>query len=98
VQLRLRLTNHSDADVEAEVLDFNSDLGNFAVQPEKITLPSRESIEADPMTSRLGVPAVEEILLTVRLRLGGKNGQTETQILKLRPRPAAEPAAASPTT
>jgi hypothetical protein len=93
VQLRLRLTNHGDAAVEAEVLDFNSDLGNFAVQPEKIPLPSHESIEANPMTSRLGVPAVEEIPLTLRLRIGGKNGRTETQILKLRPRPDAEMAA-----
>lgn len=91
VQLRLRLTNHSDAAVEAEVLDFNSDLGNFAVQPEKITLPSHESVEADPMTSRLGVPAIEEIPLTLRLRIGGKNGQTETQVLKLRPRTEAAP-------
>jgi hypothetical protein len=91
VQLRLRLTNRGDAAVEAEVLDFNSDLGNFAVQPEKIPLPPRESIEADPMTSRLGVPAVEEIPLTLRLRIGGKNGRTETQVLKLRPRTEAAP-------
>ena len=83
VQLQLRLTNHGDGPVVAEVLDFNSELGNFVVQPPKISLPPHEAVEADPMTSRLGVPAVEEIPITVRLRIDGK---TETQVLKLRPR------------
>lgn len=91
VQLRLRLTNHGDQAVEVEVLDFNSSLGNFVVQPAKLTLPSDESVEASPMLSRLGVPAVEEIPLTVRIRRGGKGGTSETQILKLRPR-AEDPA------
>jgi hypothetical protein len=54
-------------------------------------MPSHESVETDPMTSRLGVPAIEEIPLTLRLRIGGKNGQTETQVLKLRPRTEAAP-------
>jgi hypothetical protein len=98
IQLRLRLTSHGDHPIEVEVLDFNSELGNFAVQPAKITVLPHDSTEAGPMTSRLGVPAVEEIPLTVRLRVGGKGGQTETQVLKLRPRtdpttPPAEPAA-----
>ena len=91
VQLRLRLTNHGEAAVEVEVLDFNSEIGNFAVQPPKITLPPHESVEADPMTSRLGVPALEEIPLTVRLRLGGTSGQTEMQVLKLHLRTEAAP-------
>lgn len=95
VQLRLRLTNNRDQPVDVEVLDFNSELGNFAVQPAKIAVPPHESVEADPMTSRLGVPAVEEIPLTVRLRLGGKSGQTEQQVLKLQPR-AETPEAAPP--
>lgn len=96
VQLRLRLTNHGAEPTEVEVLDFNSDLGNFVVQPAKITLPAGEAVEAEPMTSRLGVPAVEEIPITVRLRVGGKSGRIEQQVLKLRPRiepatPAAPP-------
>ncbi len=97
VQLRLRLTNHGAQPADVEVLDFNSDLGNFVVQPEKIALPPDGTVEADPMTSRLGVPAVESIPVTVRLRVGGKSGPTETQILKLTPRaepvPTAEPSA-----
>ena len=86
VQLRLRLTNHGPAPVDVEVLDFNSDLGNFVVEPKKITLPPGDPVEVEPMTSRLGVPAVEEIPLTVRLRVGGKDGKIETQVLKLKPR------------
>ena len=96
VQLRLRLTNHGDQPVEVEVLDFNSTLGNFVVQPAKLTLPPGEPVETSPMLSRLGVPAVEEIPVTVRIRRGGKTGPSETQILKLRPRveeaaPVAKP-------
>ena len=92
VQLRLRLTNQGDQPIDLEVLDFNSELGNFAVQPAKITVPPHESVEANPMTSRLGVPAVEEIPVTVRLRAGGKSGTVESQIVKLKPR-VDEPAA-----
>jgi hypothetical protein len=83
VQLRLRLTNHGSTPIDVEVLDFNSDLGNFVVEPKKITIPAGESIEADPMTSRLGVPALEQIPLTVRIRV---NGKIEQQVLELRPR------------
>ncbi len=93
VQLRLRLTNHGEQPAEVEVLDFNSELGNFAVQPEKFALAANETVEANPMTSRLGVPAGEEIPITVRLRIGGKTGQAETQIVKLKPRDDALTAA-----
>lgn len=92
VQLRLRLTNHSSAPAEIEVLDFNSDIGNFVVQPEKILLAPGDSIEADPMISRLGVPG-DEVPITVRLRFAGR---TEEQVLTLKmvpPPPAEKPAA-----
>ncbi len=94
VQLRLRLTNHGPTPAVVEVLDFNSDLGNFVVQPEKITLPAGESFEADPMNSRLGIPG-DEIPITVRLWL---DGRTEKQILTLKlaptpPAPVAPPPA-----
>ena len=38
------------------------------------------------------LPAVEEIPITVRMRIGGKTGKTETQVLKLHPRTDAPPA------
>lgn len=93
VRLHLRLTNHGPAPVEIEVPDFNSDLGNFVVQPPKILLLPNQPIEADPMTSRLGVGA-EEIALTVSLRA---NGKTEKQVLVLRIVKPATPAAALTT-
>lgn len=92
VQLRLRLTNHGAAPADVQVIDFNSTLGDFVVQPEKITVPPGESIEADPMISRLGVFA-EEIPLTVRLHISGR---TEEQVLTLRVVPETPPPAAAP--
>lgn len=79
VRLQLRLTNHGSEPVDIEVLDFNSDLGNFVVQPKKISLPPGESVEAEPMTSRLGV-AADALPLIVRIR---RNGQVEQQVLTL---------------
>jgi hypothetical protein len=74
VQLRLRLTNHRDVPIVVEVVDFNSDLGDFEVQPESITVQPGASVEADPMVSRLGVGA-DAIPLTVRLRVEGRSDQ-----------------------
>lgn len=80
VQLRLRLTNHGSEPAVVTVVDFNSAIGNFVVQPEKITVPPGGSVEAEPMISRLGVPA-DEVPLTVRLLL---DGRPEKQVLRLR--------------
>ena len=79
VRLHLRLTNHSAEPAEIEVLDFNSDLGNFVVQPRKITLAAGLSLEAEPMISRIGLTA-DAIPVTLRLR---RSGQTEQQKLLL---------------
>ena len=95
IQLRLRLTNHGGAPAVVEVEDFDSAMGNFVVQPPKITIQPGESTEADPMVSRLGVNA-EEIPLTVKLRSGGR---TEQQVLTLRtvkPPPAGTPPSEGP--
>ncbi len=104
IVLRLRVTNHGPAPSDVEVVDFNSVLGDFAVQPEKITVQPGEAVEADPMVSRLGVPS-EEVPLTVKLRIGDK---TEQQVLTLRavkepppeapkPPPAGGPSTPAPT-
>ncbi|MCX6956208.1 MAG: hypothetical protein NTV51_29085 [Verrucomicrobia bacterium] len=92
VRLHLRLTNRGADPVEVEVLDFNSDLGNFVVQPKKIAIAPGASAEADPMTSRLGVPG-DAIPLTVRLRL---NGKIERQVLTLQIIAPASPAPTPP--
>ncbi len=79
VALHLRFTNHSSSPVEIEVPDFDSALGNFVVQPARITVPANGTAEAAPMISQLGVTSTE-IPLTVSLRV---NGQTEKQVLNL---------------
>ena len=79
MRLHLRLTNHGSTPLDVEVLDFNSDLGNFVVQPRKIPLAPGTSVEADPMTSRIGLTA-DAIPVTVRIR---QNGQVEQQVLML---------------
>lgn len=79
VRLHLRLTNHGAEPAEIEVLDFNSDLGNFVVQPRKISLAPGASVEAEPMISRIGLTA-DAIPVTLRLR---RSGQTEQQKLML---------------
>jgi hypothetical protein len=91
IQLRLRLTNHTSAAVDIEVLDFNSALGNFAVQPPKITVTPGESVEAEPMISRLGM-ATEEIPFTVKLHVSGR---TEQRVLMLRAMKVPPPDSAS---
>lgn len=93
VQLRLRLESHLETPLEVEVLDFNSELGNFVVLPKKLIVPPLGVAEAEPMTSRLGVPAVEQIPVRLRIRFGGAKGTVEEQVLNLRPR--AEPPEAS---
>ncbi|MCF7689695.1 MAG: hypothetical protein K9N01_15500 [Cephaloticoccus sp.] len=93
VQLRLRLTNHGDTPVTVEVLDFNSAIGNFVVQPDKIVVDLGAVVEAEPMNSTLGVPG-DEVPLTVRLQVEGRQ---ETRVVKLKmvpPPPAAPPAVA----
>jgi hypothetical protein len=92
IQLRLRLINHGTAPADVAVLDFDSALGNFVVQPQKITIQPGESVEAAPMVSRLGAPE-GEIPLTVRLRVGDRS---EQQVLTLRAVKEASPEAAPP--
>jgi hypothetical protein len=91
VRLHLRLTNHGAQSVDIEVPDFNSDLGNFVVQPSKILLLPNQPTEADPMTSTLGVKS-GEIPLTVAIRA---NGRVERQVLTLRVVPSTASAPAS---
>jgi hypothetical protein len=88
VQLRVRLTNHGPEPVTVEVVDFDSTLGNFVVQPEKITVQPGASVEADPMVSRLGM-GTGEIPLTLKLRIAERSDQ---QVLTLRVVTEATPA------
>lgn len=86
----LTLTNATDATADVAVAAFNSRLGNFAVQPERIALAPRTSTAAEPMTSRMGVGPGEIPVTVILLR----NGTRETQVIVLRDVPA--PSAPSP--
>ena len=76
VALRLRLTNTSTETMEVTFLLCKSELGDFAVRPEKLTLAPGQSAEPEPMTSRLGLTS-DELLLKVSLRLAGKVEQKD---------------------
>jgi len=87
----LRLTSAASNPLQVEIIDFNSDLGNFAVQPDHFTITPGQSAEPEPMVSRLGVTSLE-IPVTLTLRF---NGKSETHVLTLRPvAGAAKPPAA----
>lgn len=80
VTLRLKLENRGPDPVEVELLEVNSDLGNFAVRPTKLALAGAQAGEADPMVSQLGVTS-DEIPVKVTFRVAG---QKETQIVTVK--------------
>ena len=77
--LRLRLENTVATALEVEVRDLNSELGNFAVRPDKFTVMPGQSEEPDPMESLLGVDTYS-LPVTITLRSGDR---TETKVLTL---------------
>jgi hypothetical protein len=85
--LRIKLENRSAQPVEVQILDVSSELGSFAVRPERLLVAPGQSSEVDPMVSQLGVIAAE-IPVTLVLRTGGKS---ETQVLRVRAVAPARP-------
>jgi len=94
VFIHLRFTNHGTAHADVLVADFLSELGNFVVQPEKLSLDPGQSAEVEPMTSRLAA-AVEQVDVTLALRLDGR-GERKTITLHQLPAPPAPESAAPP--
>ncbi len=78
VTTRLKLQNRGTETLEIEILEVNSDLGNFAVRPAKISVPPGETAEPDPMISQLGVTS-DEIPVKVTLKKAG--GAAQSQIV-----------------
>jgi hypothetical protein len=74
VTLRVLFENKGTEPLELEVTEVNSDLGNFAVRPPKLTIPPGEKAVLDPMISQLGVTS-DEIPLKLAVRTGGKKEQ-----------------------
>jgi hypothetical protein len=77
VTLKVAFENRGTEPVEIEVTEVNSDLGNFAVRPPKLTIPPGQSGMLEPMVSQLGVTS-DEIPLKLAVRSGGKK---ETQVV-----------------
>jgi len=90
VMIHLRFTNHGTTRAELLVADFLSPLGNFVVEPEKLELEPGQTIEVEPMTSRL-VGEISGAAVTLALRLAG---QGEKKTINLTIVPEAPPSAA----
>ena len=74
VTLRVLFENKGTEPLELEVTEVNSDLGNFAVRPPKLTIAPGEKGLLEPMISQLGVTS-DEIPLKLAVRTGGKKEQ-----------------------
>lgn len=74
VTLRVLFENKGTEPMEVEVTEVNSDLGNFAVRPPKLTIGPGEKGMLEPMISQLGVMN-DEIPLKLSVRVGGKREQ-----------------------
>lgn len=87
VMIHLRFTNHGTEKADLVVADFLSPFGNFAVRPDRLTLEPGQTLEVEPMTSRLaGEVTGGEVSLHLKL------GQAqETKTVTLEPKPAAQP-------
>jgi hypothetical protein len=80
VTLKIYLENRGTEPMEVAVTEVNSDLGNFAVRPEKLTIAPGGKGELDPMISQLGVTS-DDIPLKLAVRVGGK---TEAQVVEVK--------------
>ncbi len=80
VTLHVIFENRGTEPMEIVPTDVNSDLGNFAIRPPKLTLAPGERGALDPMISQLGVTN-DVIPLTVSVRIGGK---AETHVIQIK--------------
>lgn len=80
VTLRVAFENRGTTPLEIEVTDVNSELGNFAVRPPKLTIAPGEKGVLEPMVSQLGVTS-DDIPVQIAVRTGGKK---ETQIIQVK--------------
>ena len=87
VMIHLRFTNNGATHADLLIADFLSPLGNFVVQPEKLALEPGQTVEVEPMTSRL-VGEISGTTVTLALRLAGLG---EKKIIPLSIVPGATP-------
>jgi len=80
VTLRVLLENRGTETIEIEIMEVNSQLGNFAPRPATVTIGPGGRAILDPMISQLGVTR-DEIPLTLAVRTGNRS---EKQVLLVR--------------
>jgi hypothetical protein len=80
VTLHLILTNPGAEAVTVRLDDFESELGNFAIDPDSLTIPPGQSAEPTSMVSELGVTS-DEIPFKVRLSIGSAH-ETRTVVVR----------------
>ena len=88
VMIHLRFTNNGTTQAELLVADFLSPLGNFVVEPEKLTLAPGQTLEVEPMTSRL-VGDISGATVTLALRLAGR-GEKKDITLSIAPETSSD--------
>lgn len=87
VMIHLRFTNNGTTPAELLIADFLSPLGNFVIEPEKLTLAPGQTLEVEPMTSRLA-GEIAQATVTLALRLAG-HGEKKNIVLNIVPEPPA---------
>lgn len=88
VMIHLRFTNNGTTQAELLIADFLSPLGNFVVDPEKLILAPGQTLEEEPMTSRLA-GEISGTTVTLALRLAGQ-GEKKNIALSIAPHGAPE--------
>jgi hypothetical protein len=96
VMIHLRFTNNGTTHADLLIADFLSPLGNFVVQPEKLALEPGQTVEVEPMTSRLA-DEISATTVTLALRLAGQGEKQSIPLsivsgAALGPPPAEAPA------
>lgn len=91
ITIRLNLQNRGAAAAKIDIQEMNSELGNFAVDPEIVTLAVGETGGPNPMVSQLGVTS-DTIPVTVTLQLGGRTESHVISVVSVAGPDAANPA------
>lgn len=92
VTLHLILTNRSAGPMTVTMIDFDSDMGNFAIDPEVLTIGAGETGEPTPMVSQLGVNS-DEMAFKVTLKYGATRESRTFPVRLVAADPAQAPGA-----
>lgn len=88
VTMHILLTNHSDHPMTVSILDFDSEMGNFVVDPESLAVGAGATAEPTPMVSALGVSS-DTIPFKVTIKYGASK---ESRTIEVKAVATAAPA------